>query len=339
MERKGEKERIQVLLAAYNGEAYIGEQIDSILEQTVPGVELLISDDGSSDRTPEILREYHEKYPERITLYDCRRRSAGSGEGRGRAPQKSEVPAPASHFFRLLDKADADYILFSDQDDVWKPEKTAVLLEEMKKLERGTPEGNRLPALVFSDMEVVDEQLRSIAPGFFAYSRVCPDRTFLSGLLVENPVTGGAMMINRALARLALPEPDACCMHDWWIALCASCFGQISCVKEALSEYRQHSSNVLGARRTGSLKDVRERLRRTEQVRDNYLRMFAQARAFEDRYGGRLSAGQRETLRAFDELPYQRPAQRLVNMIRNRFAKSSRLLTLAQCFTIPYMRG
>ena len=106
-------------------------------------------------------------------------------------------------------------------------------------------------------------------------------------------------------------------------------------MKEPLSLYRQHEHNVLGARKTGSLEDLKERRVRGEQVRENYRQMFCQARAFGKMYGERLSQPQRQVLKAFLKLPGKTPAGRLVSIVRNRFYKSSWIQTLAQCITIP----
>lgn len=317
------QERIQVLLAAFNGERYIGEQLDSVLAQTVPGIEILVSDDGSADATREILEQYRQAYPGRVLI----RHRAKEGEYQSRPGQ---VPEPAMNFFWLLSQAGGDYVLLSDQDDVWRPDKVEVLLKRMKEIERPGR-----PALVFSDMEVVDAGLRQISPSFFAYGRSSPGRMAFSEILAENPVTGGALMMNRALAEMAKDVPQACFMHDWWIALTASCFGEVSCVQEPLSLYRQHGGNTLGARNTGSLGDLKERALRGSQVRENYRRMFRQARAFGRMYGKRLEDSQREALLAFLSLPGKTPAGRFACIVKNRFYKSSWLQTLAQCVTIP----
>ena len=317
------QEQILVLLAAFEGEKYIGEQLDSILAQTVPGIRILVSDDGSTDGTREILEKYRRDYPGRILL----RHRAKEGIYQSR---RGRVPEPAMNFFWLLSQAEADYVLLSDQDDVWRPEKAEVLLKRMKEMEKPGR-----PALVFSDMEVVDAGLNQISPSFFAYGRSNPGRTAFSEILAENPVTGGALMMNRALVERAKRVPRACFMHDWWIALCASCFGEISCVREPLSLYRQHGGNTLGARNTGSLGDLRERGRRGRQVRENYRRMFMQARAFGRMYGKELEDSKRAVLSAFLSLPGKTPAGRLACIVKNRFYKSSWLQTLAQCFTIP----
>lgn len=318
--------QIRVLLASYQGEAYLEAQLDSILAQTVP-VQIVISDDGSADGTRALLEQYKRYYPDQIIL----RPRVKEGDYQDRP---SRVPVPAMNFFWLLSQTDADYILLSDQDDVWDSRKVEKLLRRMRQIE--IPDR---PALVYSDMEVVDEGLGLIHPSFFAYERLNPDLTSFSHILVENPVTGGALMMNRRLAQIAGQVPDACFMHDWWIALCASCFGVISCVREPLSSYRQHGANVLGARRTLDMEDLRSRLGRRKEVEDHYIRMFRQAAGFGRQFHGQMSAGDRRVLRAFLDLPGQGPLRRLENVVRYRFFKSLWIQTLAQCVTIPQPAG
>ena len=314
-------------MASYNGEKYIGQQLDSILGQTLPGIRILVSDDGSTDGTVEILKQYQRDNPGRIFLSGCPENETGD---KTLEAGKADIPPAARNFFRLLSQADADYVLLSDQDDVWMQEKAERLLERMRDIET-----DGVPALVFSDMEVADCRLGQIAPSFFDYSHCDPTRLSLAELLVENPVTGGALMMNRPLLELVREMPAACFMHDWWIALCASAFGVISCVRRPLSLYRQHDANVLGAKASGSLEDLAGRPDRQAQVEENYRRMFAQAAAFGKMYGRQLTDGQRAVLRAFLALPLQSPAGRLRNIVRNHFYKSSKLQTMAMCFTIP----
>lgn len=314
--------RIEVLLAAFDGASYIEEQLDSILNQTVMDIRILVSDDGSRDETRTILERYENRYPGQVVC--IHRPKKGKYQNRER-----QIPAPAMNFFWLMSQAEGDYVLFSDQDDVWSPRKVERLLEKMRETER-----DGRPALVFSDMEVVDAGLNRISPSFFAYSRCNPERLSLPELLVENPVTGGALMMNRPLLELASRIPHACFMHDWWIALCASCFGRIDCVREPLSLYRQHGSNTLGARKTGSFRELRERCHRREQVEENYHRMFMQAVAFGKMYRDKLTPKQRQIIKAFLSLPDKTPADRLADILKYGFYKSSRLQTAALCFTI-----
>ena len=371
---------ITVLLAAWQGAAYIEEQLDSILRQKgigsaskesevsesrEPGIRIFISDDGSTDGTGEILEQYKERYPEQIRLVH-------------RSPERKEkdqadgIPPAAGNFFWLLSECckaledeekcknqnGGQYVMLSDQDDVWKEQKAAKLLAEMKRLEKQYGEDH--PILVHSDMEVADANLKTIHPSFFKYQKCSPSRTSFSEILVENSVTGGAVMMNRALLMLFKERPAACFMHDWWIALAASCFGTIAWVKESLYLYRQHGNNTLGAKKSGNLKAIAERIGQifgkkamkndgsqevgniaggSAQVEENYRKMAAQAHAFGKLYGEQMSEGQKATLRAYLALRYQSPLGRLKNVLKNRFFKNSWIQTLAQCVTIPRPDG
>ena len=317
--------KVIVLMATYEGERYICQQMDSILGQTLKELKLMVSDDGSKDKTREILKEYRNQYPDRIVL----KHRVQEGDYQN----KEHVSGAAMNFFWLLAQASGDYILFSDQDDVWKREKAEKLLKHMKKLEKRL--GRDYPILVHSDMEVTDEDLNMTAPSFFDYQHCNPKRTSFAEVLVENPVTGGGAMINKALADLLLKVPEACCMHDWWMALTASCFGTISCIREPLYQYRQHENNVLGAKATGNLEDIKQRARRQAQVEENYRKMFAQAAAFGKMYHEQMSTEQKNILRSFLALPLQSPAGRLHNIVKNHFFKTSLIQTLAQSVTIP----
>lgn len=315
---------ITVLMASYQGMPYLEQQLDSILAQTVP-MRIWISDDGSDDGTRQLLEQYQEWYPNQVFLFHRDRKVVS-------------MPGPAGNFFWLLSLAakegKSDYVMLSDQDDVWFNKKGKRLLRRMKQLEAGL--GEQCPILVHSDMEVTDSRLNVISPSFFQYSGCSPERTSFAEILVENPVTGAAVMMNRALLNLAAEPPKACFMHDWWIALIASCFGVIDYVAEPLYQYRQHEGNVLGAGTAGGLEDCRKRLLRQQEVEENYRLMMAQANAFGKRFWDRMDGRQRMILRAFLALPYQSAVGRLQNIVRNRFWKSSKLQTAAMCVTIPH---
>ena len=311
---------VTVLMATYQGKQYLEQQLDTILAQTVP-VKILISDDGSDDGTREMLENYAGWYPEQVFLHHRTQHTGGA----------------AGNFFWLMQEALKDekneYIFFSDQDDVWENNKVSVMLHRMKVLEKGL--GKQCPILLYSDMEVVDEDLYEISPSFAAYTRKNPDRSSFAELLVENQVTGGASMINRALLTSCAMEPEICCMHDWWIALIASCFGVIEFMPKALSKYRQHGDNVLGAKDAGSFGEMKARLGRGKEVEQNYRRMLNQGIAFGRRFWKNMDTAQRMPLRAFLALPYQSAAGRLKNIRYNHFYKNSALQTLAMCVTMP----
>ena len=228
---------VNVILCSRNGEKYLRAQIESILKQTEQSVRLLISDDVSSDRTQEIEREYAEQYPERVRV---RFRTVPSG-------------GAARHFFLALQyfaeetgdgslspsgqspsgqSPSGQYYMFADQDDIWHPDKVEKTLAAMREAEAAVSEDDEkaensactVPLLVHCDMRVVDEEEQEIAPSYVKYQQMSPERCRLNQLLVQNNVTGGAMMMNEALVRLILsrPLPRHAVMHDHWIALAAA---------------------------------------------------------------------------------------------------------------------
>jgi len=224
--------RLDILLPTYNGGAYVRRLIESVVEQMDAGCRLLIRDDGSSDETAAIVGELALRYADRIVWFE--------NDGRRLGPRGS--------FGRLLEYSDADYVALCDQDDVWLPGRLSKPLERIRAIERKV--GRETPVLVHTDLAVVDEDLRTIAPSFWSYSRLDPWRGCrLNRLLVQNVVTGCATMVNRALVRRACPIPPAALMHDWWLALVASALGRIEAVADQTVLYRQHSHNSLGAKR------------------------------------------------------------------------------------------
>jgi hypothetical protein len=121
--------------------------------------------------------------------------------------------------------------------------------------------GTATPVLAHTDLKVVDENLNTIAPSFWAYSNLDPYRgNAFNRLLMQNVVTGCATVINRALARLAYPIPPEALMHDWWLALVASAFGQIKTIPQKTVLYRQHADNQVGASRPSWKHSVRRAL-------------------------------------------------------------------------------
>ena len=182
---------ILVILCSRNGEKYLHAQILSILKQTEPGVRLLISDDVSTDSTARIARDYQELYPDRVQFVQRTEPSGGA----------------ARHFMSVLHSfgTDADYILFADQDDVWHPEKVKETLRIMLAAEEKY--GADTPLLVHCDMRITDEAGNVISPSYVRYQQMSPQRNSLNRLLIQNNVTGGAMMMNRALARILRRHP------------------------------------------------------------------------------------------------------------------------------------
>lgn len=275
---------VVILLAAYNGAAYLPEMIDSLLAQDTDDFRLVLSDDHSQDGTPALLADYAARFPEKIVYHD-------SGLRFGSAQK---------HFMYLLSRFgdSAPYFMFCDQDDVWHSDKVRKTLALMKKTETE----KKLPALVHTDLRVVDQDLREMAPSFLHYSRLDGGCTALRRLLVQNVVTGCTVMVNRELARLAGGEiPEACLMHDWWLALLASACGRVGFLDEATMDYRQHGTNTVGAKDAGSLTYVTGKLREN-RMKTAIFDTFDQAGALADRYAGLLPAAEEATLRDYGAL-------------------------------------
>lgn len=221
---------IDILLPTYNGEAFIREQLDSLLNQTFEAWHLYISDDGSSDGTKEIVQEYATKDPRIEVVLD-----------------KVTFGSSAHHFMALLSQSTSPYTMFCDQDDVWNKDKVALTLERMQCIERTV--GTDTPIVVFTDAEVVDEQLSTIHPSFAQYTKRNPHRTSVSCLVVQNVIMGCTAMVNQSLRSMAslTPSDAFIIMHDWWLALLASAAGEVSYIDQATLRYRQHGKNQVGA--------------------------------------------------------------------------------------------
>lgn len=337
------KNNITVLAAACNGRKYIEEQMDSILAQSREGILLVVSDDCSTDGTAEFLDQYAQKHGSHVLVLHRRRSSGGAAAHfLGMLKLMADLSAGLAQEAwadsyellpetgeRLFNAAKADYFMLSDQDDVWLPEKVKLLLARMKELE-----GSGGAVLVHSDLKVVDENLLELSPSFFRYQNISPERVSLPRLLVQNNVTGGAVMLNRDMLPYLERQPEVCLMHDAWLALIACCFGKIGWVDRPLYLYRQHRDNTLGAKKGGSLKSALKRLQDGGDARRSYRLMFGQARSLLSLFGNELSQEQRDTLEAFIALPGKSRLGKIVLILRCGFTKNTALRTLGQMLFI-----
>lgn len=225
----GDPPVVEVLLATYNGERFLREQIDSILLQDYKNLCILARDDGSSDNTTTILNEYERGFPNRFRVIST---DAPTGSAK-------------DNFLKLMTASSAGYICFSDQDDVWMSNKVSRSMQAMARLE--AHRGAAAPLLVFTDLRVVDDRLKTLHESFWTHAGIEPSRLRkLATVLVQNPVTGCTALINRPLLNLALHMPEEAVMHDSWIALLASACGSSEALRERTVLYRQHDRNVVG---------------------------------------------------------------------------------------------
>lgn len=297
---------IAIMLASYNGAAYIEDQIESILAQTNHDWILYIRDDGSTDGTVDIIQKYAARYREKIKLITDDKLVGGS----------SKSNFAAIHRW-VTQNNPCRYYMFSDQDDYWLPNKIELTLKKMSECEVD----NAGPILVHTDLEVVDANLETIGDSFIKYRALNPEVTDLAHLLIQNNVTGCTMCWNNQLnSYLDLSNP-AVAMHDWWITLTASAFGRIEFVPASTIKYRQHGNNVVGATKVNTLGFILKRLSGSSHVRETLNLAFGQAEAFGRLYKKQLSCSQSNLLQTFIDLRGNGKISRIFSACSNGFLK------------------
>lgn len=241
---------IAILMATYNGERYLGEQIASLLQQTCQSWQLFIHDDGSTDTTPQLLQQYAAAHPDRITVLDY-------------PPQGGSC----RNFLSLLQRVAARYYMFCDQDDVWHSDKVARSLQLMQQTEG---DGTQ-PVVIHTDLCVVDADLQPMHDSFWRYAALDPAAVTSFNDCVMNVVTGCTMLFNASARRTAIERPSQLAtMHDAWVTCC--CYadrGLVVALPEATIDYRQHGDNCLGAQDSHRL-TLRYRLKHFFEILSNH---------------------------------------------------------------------
>lgn len=200
---------ISVCLPTYNGEKFIQQQLDSILNQSVAINELIISDDSSTDRTIEIIKSYTDN---RITLIE-----------------NQKFRSPVFNLENALKQAKGDYIFLADQDDIWYPNKVKIVLKHLENHN-----------LVVSDCKLIDKD-NTILVGSF-YKLINSGQGFFKNF-IKNTYLGCCMAFDRSVLDYVLPFPKSIAIHDHWIGLNAELFSSIYFCDEQLVGYRKHENN------------------------------------------------------------------------------------------------
>ena len=215
---------VVILLATYNGEKYLREQIDSLLAQTHKNMRILVRDDGSKDNTIEILTNYAAAHPAIFQI--------------NQGPNLGFV----GNFLELIATAPAGAVayFFCDQDDIWQPQKVASACQLMQTIPQG-------PVMHFGRLSVVDEALQPLclSPHITRWS--------FGNALLESQVTGCTIALNQEAMKTlqsVRPLPERIVAHDWWAYLVISALGTLVYDEEPRILYRQHAQNSLGAART-----------------------------------------------------------------------------------------
>jgi len=218
--------KIEILMATYNGEKYVGEQIDSIIHQTYKNWKLLIRDDNSTDKTLEILKEY-EKKDKRIKVIEDKKGNLGF----------------VKNFEELLNCSTEDWVMFSDQDDYWLENK---IEKYVTTLNENSNDIFEKPILIHSNSFICDDNLKIIKNEFInsnIASKYNEDSYYFAYF-----VQGSTVLINREIIDLALPFSKNVTVHDRYFHLLAEFLGKRIFINESLIKYRQHSNNKIGAK-------------------------------------------------------------------------------------------
>ncbi len=208
------RKKISVCIATYNGEKYIKEQLNSILTQLKKDDEIIISDDGSTDKTVEIIKTY----------VDPRMKFFLNTNGKG----------PIKNFENAIGKAVGDFIFLSDQDDLWNNTKVEEILTAFSSDEDLT--------MIFSNADIIDEDGVSKGYSFFKDNNA-NDKSIIKSFF-KNQFLGCTIAFKSELRSKILPFPSKIPMHDWWIGILNLHYGKVLFLNKNLISYRRHNNNV-----------------------------------------------------------------------------------------------
>ena len=298
------KSKVDICLATYNGTQFLKEFYESLREQTCKNWVLIARDDCSIDKTVDLLRQFSEENSN-VRLLDDAEGNVGV----------------IQNFSILLSKTTSNYVMLADQDDVWYPAKVEKSLDVIKDIER-LPSGKIGPALVFTDLDVVDTNLKSIGPSFLHMQGLWKLRNpSFRQLLTQNVAPGCTMIVNRALLDLALPIPVDAAMHDWWLIQVASLFGRIGFIGDPTIAYRQHEGNLVGAKSSKMASKAADLFAGANKYHNRLRKAQCQANSLLLRYGGLISTTDREAVTAFSRLSSYPPVLRQMTAARHGLRK------------------
>ena len=217
-------EKIDILLATYNGSKYLHEQLDSILSQSYGNINVIIRDDGSSDNTVMIIKEYEQK-DNRVKLLSDNLGNLGF----------------VRNFEELMKNSTSEYLMFSDQDDIWYNNKVETSYKRIKAIEEKN--GKSCPILVHTNSKIMNYETRTKS----LFISDCAKNSSFENSFFNFFVQGSTMLINGSLKREALPFSKEVYLHDRYLHLIAEFIGIRSYIDVPTMDYRQHSNNEIGS--------------------------------------------------------------------------------------------
>lgn len=311
--------KVDILLSTYNGGEFLEQQLQSIINQTFKEWNLIIRDDGSTDNTINIINKYIKLYPTKISLINDKKGNRG----------------PSGSFFELLNHSQSDYIMFCDQDDYWEKNKVELTIKKMFESERDYP---NKPILVHTDLAIADKNLNIINQSMWSFQKLNPDRRTLNFLLVQNNITGCTVMINKETLKYIKHVPENAIMHDWWIGLIVSTFGQITYLKKSTILYRQHGKNEVGAKKYG-IKLIKNVFAEQEKTKKSVRATINQSLDFYKQFGPELDKHSENLLTMYITLIDKNVFRKLAICLRNKFFKNSFLRTIGYFYFLSILKS
>lgn len=282
---------VHILCPVHNGARYLRAFLDSVQAQTHTDWQLWMVDDGSADDS-RLLLAAAARDDDRIHVLP--------------SPPSRLGAAGAFAWLWARVPAEAKWIAFADQDDVWRADKLARSLQAL----RAAVTDVDMPGLVHTDLEVVDAALVTLAPSYWRQAGIVPAPPTFRRLVAQNVATGCTMLLNRALYERVGDIPAGVTMHDAWVACVAAFTGTVVALTEPTVRYRQHGNNTLGARAAVTTVPLGAAVARAlraltgpNRVRKQIQASARQAALLEERFAAHLSAHERAFLERYAAIP------------------------------------
>lgn len=253
--------KLCITLATYNGEKYLGEMLESLVQQTMPADVIIAVDDGSKDNTCEILESYKGKLPLEITRFE---------KNRGHRAAFSTALEKAA---TLLD--DEDLIFLADQDDIWAPNKLEVMSQKIGE-----------NSMIFGDAEIINGEGEIIEKSWRKKAGIVEQLSQQALLTGYTNVTGCMVAFKAALLHTVLPIPQDVPVHDQWITLCATAENGYASIADKVIYYRIHESNAIGEGYKTWSEKLQTNLQWAKAVRNSslYEKLPGESRTFLDKF-------------------------------------------------------
>ena len=296
---------VDILMATYNGEAFVEEQVRSIINQTYLSWRLLVHDDGSTDQTLEILRRLSND-DARIVLIEDGVSHLGV----------------ARNFIHLLALSTAPYCMFCDQDDIWLPNKVEKMLHAIEPLDQTLPQALYTNAYLWNpERGILSDKNTLTYP-----------TTIRQTLFLNTGIQGAAAIFNRKMCEVMAQPLSYYAMHDHVLLLAGICFGQVHYLHESLMYYRQHEHNLTG-NAPGSIAKKILLMWQNRHVPLVSREHYEGLKAFYEHFQWKMSVDDKRLVQAFLSLPNQSFLARAYHIILYKFQlfDSTILLLIKMC--------